>query len=205
MDHHCPWVNNCLGLDNLRYFLLFIFYLMIGTIYMLITIVAIWNHHTYKDHSSLMSFVCILDTALSIVMVGFNAWNWYLAMTGYSTIEFFGSVSRQGDGQKYDFNFKRIQDNLYRVFGTQSLIAIFSPSLRSIPFSGIEWSYQMRDLGFNEKGELVRSVSEDIEEERKEEEEETSSSANEIELTEITKRTAPTDSSLDFLDKEIEI
>jgi hypothetical protein len=94
MDHHCPWVNNCLGLENLRYFLLFIFYLMIGAGYNLITVVSIWNHHTYKENGSMMSFITILDTALFLVMIGFNGWNWYLAMTGYSTIEFFGQISR---------------------------------------------------------------------------------------------------------------
>jgi len=30
---------------------------------------------------------------------------------------------------------------------------MLSPSLRNIPFSGVEWTYQMRDLGFNDKGE----------------------------------------------------
>lgn len=31
---------------------------------------------------------------------------------------------------------------------------MFSPSLRYNAFTGIEWSFQMKDLGFNEFGEL---------------------------------------------------
>jgi len=88
------WVNNCLGLENYRYFLLFILYLFVGVVYNMITIVAIWNHHIYKQNQSMMSFLVILDFALAIVLVGFNFWNWFLAITGYSTIEYWGSSSR---------------------------------------------------------------------------------------------------------------
>jgi len=42
----------------------------------------------------MMSFIVILDSALAIVLLGFNAWNWFLAMTGLSTIEFWGVATR---------------------------------------------------------------------------------------------------------------
>ena len=54
---------------------------------------------------------------------------------------------------KYDYYFRSIQDNLYKIFGTYNPFAILSPSFRNVPFTGIEWSFQLRDLGYNEKGE----------------------------------------------------
>ena len=62
-----------------------------------------WKHHNYvsaylffranslllqKEHKAIMNFLVILDGALIVVLLGFNAWSWFLASAGLSTLEF---------------------------------------------------------------------------------------------------------------------
>lgn len=49
MDHHCPWLNSCVGHYNHRYFFLFCVYMWIGTIYVSWVGHDLFRQHFYGD------------------------------------------------------------------------------------------------------------------------------------------------------------
>jgi len=78
MNGFCVFINNTVGLENQRFFLLFILYTLIGSGYFLISIISIWNHYIYKERQQLMSFLLIFDSLLTVCLFFYNLWCWFL-------------------------------------------------------------------------------------------------------------------------------
>jgi hypothetical protein len=137
MDHHCVWANNCIGLNNYRYFLGFIVYASVA----LPTLCFTFALREKLPENGTVDFYCFLaiyvfDVTLTFFMVPWTIWNWRLALSGTTSVENSKQVFRQKFEEDMDERFKFIQiyritsmsENLFIIFGTWSwLSAILLP------------------------------------------------------------------------------
>jgi palmitoyltransferase len=104
MDHHCPWINNCIGFWNRKYFLLLLVYVLLTTYFVVGTMLydfllgLRWELDTFYyrqkayDESQLMKTLLIqasfiLTTIIACLMTMFLRFHIFLATTNKTTIE----------------------------------------------------------------------------------------------------------------------
>uniref|UniRef100_A0A7S2WS54 Palmitoyltransferase n=1 Tax=Rhizochromulina marina TaxID=1034831 RepID=A0A7S2WS54_9STRA len=91
MDHHCPWMNNCIGAKNQKHFFLFLIYASIQCVIALVVPlvrITTCSTHCFPGLTTHFSIAVVVIALLVLIFVSSMIYNQvYAIMTGIGTID----------------------------------------------------------------------------------------------------------------------
>lgn len=125
-DHHCPWINNCVGFSNYKYFVLFLFYTEIFTFYSIATAMRFFVQCLRGDDMPIATRIHIIAGtifALIFFLSAMGLFGIHVCFTFQNLVSLDGmpgvkSKSKQLN-RDFDLGWKR---NFYALFGRNPLL-----------------------------------------------------------------------------------
>ncbi|CAN6471736.1 unnamed protein product [Victoria cruziana] len=140
MDHHCVWINNCVGHGNYKAFFVFVLYAVIACIHAMVMLLSAVTHDVNKDQqlgggsSKTLYILCgtilvPLTVALSILL----GWHIYLVFHNKTTIEYHEGVRAMWLAEKVGHIYRHpydlgVYENLISVLGPNFVSWLFPTS-----------------------------------------------------------------------------
>lgn len=127
MDHHCPWVNNCISFTNYKYFLLFLVYSLIYSIFIGLTsfeyFITLWNRDQIRQNGNKFHilFLFFVAAMFAISLLSLFCYHCHLIAHNRTTLEAFRPpIFKYGpDKDGYDIG---LYNNFVQVFGNKRFL-----------------------------------------------------------------------------------
>merc|ERR1712216_620783 len=130
MDHHCPWINNCVGYYNYKFFYLFISYALLILCWVSATSflnflrsVASPDVLDFGSPSFMIVFCWLYCTLFGVALGGFVTFHTYLLLQNFTTIELVEKKGSPARGKSYVHPWDRkARQNIEESLGTNPML-----------------------------------------------------------------------------------